>query len=95
MHIDAVNANWDPEKARTNVAKHGIAFEDAETALTDPSGLTREDPDARRELRFVTVGADAQGRIVTLVCTYRGTEVRLISARPATRKETDAYAKGI
>ena len=95
MHISVVDTSWDPEKARTNVVKHGIAFEDGEAALTDPSGLTREDPDARRERRFVTVGADALGRIVTVVYSYRGTEVRLISARPATRKETDAYAKGI
>ena len=86
---------WDPNKARTNFAKHGVAFEDAETALTDPLGLTRDDPDTRGERRFVTVGADALGRVVTVVYTYRGDAVRLISARPATRKETDAYAKGI
>ena len=90
-----MDTSWDPEKARTNFAKHGVAFEDAEPVLTDPSGLTREDPDARGERRFVTVGADALGRIVTVVYTYRGSEVRLISARTATRNETDAYAKGI
>ena len=90
-----MDTSWDPEKARTNVARHGIAFEDAEAALTDASGLTREDPDARHERRFVTVGADALGRIVTVVYTHRGTEVRLISARPAARKEIEAYAKGI
>ena len=95
IHIIVVDTSWDPKNARTNAAKHGIAFEDAETALTDAFGLTREDPDARRERRFVTVGADALGRIVTVVYSYRGTEVRLISACPATRKETDAYAKGV
>ena len=63
--------------------------------LTDPSGSTREDPDAGGERRFVTVGADALGRIVTVVYIDRGTEVRLISARPATRKETEAYARRI
>ncbi|MCY4344497.1 MAG: BrnT family toxin [Gammaproteobacteria bacterium] len=86
---------WDPNKARTNFAKHGVAFDDAETALTDPLGLTRDDPDTRGERRFVTVGADALGRVITVVHTYRGDAVRLISARPAIRKETDAYAKGI
>ena len=95
IHITVVNTNWNPRKARINLAKHGIAFEDAETALTDPLGLAREDPDARREARFVTVGTDALGRIVTVVYTYHDDEVRIISARPATRKETDAYAKGI
>ena len=87
--------NWDPAKARTNVTRHGVAFEDAELALTDPAGLTREDPDARGEARFVTVGADALGRIVAVVYAYRGDDVRLISARPATRREKEAYAQGI
>ena len=90
-----MDGSWDPEKAQANLAKHGIAFEDAEVALYDPAGLTREDPDARLERRFVTVGSDAFGRVVTVVYTHRGPAVRLISARPATRKETDAYAKGI
>ena len=90
-----MDTHWDPNKARANFAKHGVAFEDAESALTDPLGLTRDDPDTRGESRFVTVGADALGRIVAVVHTYRGDAVRLISARPATRKEKDAYAKGI
>ena len=90
-----MDTSWDPAKARTNFARHGIAFEDAELALVDPAGLTREDPDARGEHRFITVGADAFGRIVTVVYTYRGDQIRLISARPATRQETDAYAKRI
>ncbi len=90
-----MDTHWDPNKARTNLAKHGIAFEDAELALADPLGLTRDDPDARGEPRFVTVGADALGRIVTVVYSYRGEEIRLLSARPATRKETDIYAQGI
>ena len=90
-----METTWDPLKARANLAKHGVAFEDAELALSDPSGLTREDSDARGEERFVTVGADALGRIVAVVYPYREEDVRLISARPATRKEKDAYAKGI
>ena len=90
-----METNWDPAKARVNVTRHGVAFEDAELALTDPAGLTREDPDARGEARFVTVGADALGRIVAVVYAYRGDDVRLISARPATRREKEAYAQGI
>ena len=67
-----MDTHWDPNKARTNFAKHGVAFDNAESALTDPLGLTRDDPDAPGERRFVTVGADALGRIVTVVYTYRG-----------------------
>ncbi|MYE83733.1 MAG: BrnT family toxin [Gammaproteobacteria bacterium] len=90
-----MDTTWDPAKARSNLIKHGIAFEDAEVVLADPSGLTREDPDARAEHRFITVGTDAVGRVLTVVYTYRGDRVRLISARPATRRETEAYARGI
>lgn len=68
-----METNWDPAKACANLACHGIAFEDAELALSDPTGLTREDPDARGESRFVTIGADALGRIVAVVYTYRTT----------------------
>ena len=67
-----MDTHWDPIKARTNFAKHGVAFEDAESALTDPLGLTRDDPDTSVERRFLTVGTDALGRIVTVVYTYRG-----------------------
>ncbi len=86
---------WDPAKARANLTRHGVAFEDAEVALYDPAGLTREDPDAEGEARFVTVGADAIGRIVAVVHSQRADDVRLISARRATRKEKEAYAQGI
>ena len=90
-----MDTSWDPGKAQANLVKHGVAFADAEVALSDPLGLSREDPDAHGERRFVTIGADALGRIVTVVYTHRGDQVRLISARSATRKETDAYARGI
>ena len=66
-----METNWDPLKARASLAKHGVAFEDAELALSDPSGLTRKDPDARGEERFVTVGVDALGRVVVVVYAYR------------------------
>ena len=90
-----MEVNWDPLKARANLAKHRVAFDDAELVLSDPLGLTREDPDARGEERFVTVGADALGRILAVVYAYHDEELRLISARPATRRETDAYAQRI
>ena len=87
---------WDERKAGANLAKHQVAFADAELVLSDPLALTIEDPDAEEEQRFLTVGSDASGRIRTVVYASRGaTEIRLISARPATRNERGAYAKGI
>jgi len=53
--------------------------------------LTREDIDAAGEQRFVSIGADALGRILVVVYTYRGKSIRLISARLATRKEREQY----
>ena len=86
---------WDPEKARVNLKKHGVRFSDAETALFDPNALTREDMESEGEQRFVTVGMDALGRILIVVYTYRGEDIRLISARSATKRERMQYEEGI
>ena len=82
---------FDPNKAVTNYRKHGIRFSDAEPVLFDPMALTREDKDAEGEQRFVSIGADSTGRILVVVFTYHGEEIRLISARPATAKEREYY----
>ena len=86
---------WDPEKARSNLKKHGVRFADAETVLFDPNALTREDMESEGEQRFVTVGMDALGRILVVVYTYRGEDIRLISARSATKRERMQYEEGI
>lgn len=86
---------WDSEKARVNLKKHGIRFSDAETVLFDPNALTREDMESEGEQRFITVGMDALGRILIVVYTYRGEDIRLISARSATKRERMQYEEGI
>jgi uncharacterized DUF497 family protein len=85
---------WDVKKARTNFRKHGILFSDAETVLSDPLAITIED--ARHgEQRFVTIGADVEGRILVVVYSYphESADVRLISARRARPKERRQYEK--
>jgi len=57
--------------------------------------LTIEDETTESEQRFVSVGADALNRVVVVVYTYRGEDIRLISARRATRRERKAYEEGI
>jgi len=57
--------------------------------------LTREDTVARGEQRFVSVGTDSIGRILVVVYTHRGENIRLISARDATGRERKAYEEGI
>jgi uncharacterized DUF497 family protein len=53
--------------------------------LFDPNALTREDLDVKNEQRFVSIGMDAIGRVLVVVYTYRGEDIRLISARSATK----------
>jgi uncharacterized DUF497 family protein len=81
---------WDPRKAAANRRKHGIDFADAATVLHDELGVTVLDDDPDEE-RFVTVGADALGRILVVVFTWRGRRIRLISARSATVHERRRY----
>jgi uncharacterized DUF497 family protein len=90
-----MNVDWDPNKARTNRADHGVAFPDAETVLYDPNGITREDERSEGEQRFVTLELDALGRMLVVVYTYRGDTIRIISARKATRNEVRTYERGI
>ena len=86
---------WDPEKAKTNLNKHGIHFSDAEIVFSDPNALTREDISTEGEQRFATVGIDAVGRVLVVVFAHRGEDIRLISARTATKSERKSYEEGI
>jgi uncharacterized DUF497 family protein len=82
---------FDPEKARSNLRKHGVSFAHAEQALRDEVAITVEDPDSVDEQRFVTLGMDAIGRLLVVIHTQRGARTRLISARKASRRESDRY----
>jgi len=86
---------FDPDKAAGNLRKHQVSFAHAEQVLNDPAGLTVEDPDSAGELRFVTLGMDALGRVLVVVHTPRGRRTRVISARRASKTEALEYAKGI
>jgi uncharacterized DUF497 family protein len=89
-----VEFEWDPAKAQENKRVHGIDFADA-VGVFDSPHLTREDPDAEGEQRFIALGMDGLGRLLVVAYTYRGTKIRLISARKATRKEGKEYAQRI
>ena len=86
---------WDPAKADANLQKHGIRLSDAEGVLFDPNALTEADESAEGEQRFVSIGLDPPGRVLVVVHTFRGEDIRLISARRATRREGRAYEAGI
>jgi uncharacterized DUF497 family protein len=81
---------WDKNKATSNFQKHGIEFADAVSVFQDDLALTI--PDRRfDEERFISIGMDAFGRILVVVFTWRGDEIRLISARRAERSERKQY----
>ena len=83
---------WDPDKAQANLKAHGVSFADAVPVFEDEFALTREDPDAEGEQRFVTLGADAAGRLLVVVYTYREPDVtRLISAWKANKTQRTRY----
>jgi len=86
--IDMVE--WDPGKATRNLRKHRVDFADAATVLEDDSALTIRDDDPDED-RFVTIGRDAIGRVLLVVCTSRDEEIRLISARKAEPRERRQY----
>ena len=81
---------WDARKAVSNLGKHGVDFADAATVLHDDRAVTVRDEMSGEE-RFVTVGTDALGRVLTVVYTWRDERARLISARRATRREQREY----
>lgn len=86
---------WDNRKAAANRRKHGVSFEEAVSALEDPLAVTYRDPDhSEQELRFLTFGVSSTGRILVVAHTEREEAIRLISARPATRRERRAYEEG-
>ena len=85
---------WDPRKAAANRKDHGVRFADATSVLEDDFALTREDPDAEDEQRFVTLGMDATGTVLVVVYTYREPDViRLISAWKANKAQRTHYEK--
>jgi uncharacterized DUF497 family protein len=86
---------WDPKKAQENERKHSVRFSDVEPIFYDPYALTLNDDSSKLEERFVTIGKDGFDRVLVVVYTYRGDEIRLISARPATRREVKDYEEGI
>ena len=83
---------WDSEKLKANIAKHGVSFRDAIPVLEDPRAITISDYESDpAEERFVTLGLDALMRILAVVYTWSGSDIRLISARPATPNERKGY----
>lgn len=87
-----IRFEWDSLKAARNQRKYGVSFDEASTAFGDPLSITIPDREhAALESRFVLLGATERGKLVVVTHTERGENVRIISARRATRRERTAY----
>jgi uncharacterized DUF497 family protein len=79
---------WDPKKARQNLRKHRISFDEAVTVFYDPLSATFDDPDhSIDEHRYITIGFSAKGHLLVVAHAERGENVRIISARLTTAHE--------
>jgi len=83
---------WDPQKAKSNLIKHGVSFEEASTAFQDTLSLTIDDSlHSIDEDRVVLIGMSNKNRLLVVVHTERGDNIRIISARKATKEERKNY----
>jgi len=84
--------DWDPEKAESNLRKHGVSFEEASTVFGDPLALLMTDPDhSAKEERYVLLGISLRQRLLVVAFAERPPMTRIISARRATRTERRKY----
>ena len=83
---------WDPLKARINVRKHGVSFEEAASAVLDPlSEVALDRRHSYDESRYIAFGTSWRRRLLVVAYTQHGKVIRLFSARIATRRERKIY----
>jgi hypothetical protein len=87
-----IGFEWDPAKAKANVRKHGVSFDEACTSFDDPLSQTIDDPDhSEDESRFITLGRSKPGNLLVVCHCDRTDNIRIITARPANRRERKQY----
>jgi uncharacterized protein len=86
---------WDEVKARENLKKHKVGFDEGKTIFGDPLLLTFPDVAvSEAEDRYVNIGLSAKGRVLVLIHTERQGKIRIISCRKATAGERRHYEEG-
>lgn len=84
--------DWDDNKAKANLLKHGVSFEEAKTVFDDPLYVDFYDPDhSSDEHRYIIIGESQQRRLLMVSYTERGQVIRLISSREVTPAERKVY----
>ena len=95
--MNKIRFDWDAHKAGQNIKKHKVSFEEASTVFFDENAIEFFDPEhSKSEDRFLMLGLSGRLRIIVVSYCMRGkgTEIRIISARTATKKEAKVYIKG-
>jgi uncharacterized protein len=83
---------WHEKKAKENLNKHGISFEEAKTVFNDPFSITISDPNhSLDEERYIDIGLSLEGELLVVVYTERQSKIRIISCRQATKAERKVY----
>ncbi|MEH2359949.1 BrnT family toxin [Nostoc sp.] len=83
---------WHEKKAKENLKKHGISFEEAKTVFNDPFSITITDPNhSLDEERYIDIGLSLRGELLVVVYTERQSNIRIISCRQATKVERKVY----
>jgi uncharacterized DUF497 family protein len=94
--MEEIIFSWDERKNRENQRKHGVSFEEASSAFADENARLKHDPDhSQDEDRFILLGFSAKLRILVVAHVYRreGSQIRIVSARKATRTERKQYGQ--
>jgi hypothetical protein len=83
---------WDEKKAKENIKKHRVSFEEAKTVFNDPLSVTIYDPDhSIDEYRYIDIGLSSKNRLIVVSYLEKGEKIRIVSSRKATKKEQRDY----
>lgn len=94
------NFEWDPNKAKNNISKHQISFEDATSVFQDKNAISIfDEKHSSNEDRWITIGMDLKTRTLVVIHTFISLDkdncnIRIISARKATKNEQKVYKEG-
>lgn len=92
--MDTIKFEWDENKNEINKKKHKISFEEAQSVFYDAEALVIDDPEhSTEEERFIILGMSKKANLLVVCHCYRSSEtvIRIISARKATKTESDQY----
>lgn len=87
-----INFIWDKNKAKLNLVKHNLSFEEAATVFADPLAFVFDDVEhTRTKQRALIIGHTGKNKVIIVSFTERDQHIRIISARKATKKEKQDY----